>query len=109
VYRNARILDAISPYPKSAICIGCIGGAAYQTKEDVANDVWLSVAAGVDSVHIFRGESWMWREANETAGFNALRDLLVLCRAGGTTETEYDAKWDNDVFGSIIGDVFGDL
>jgi len=109
VYKYAHLLDAVSPYPKSAICIGCIGYPAYETKEDIANDVWLSVAAGVDSVRIFRVESWLNREANETAGFNAVRDMLELCRAGGTTVTEYRAAWDNAIFGSIIGDVFGDL
>ena len=109
IYSNGRVLDAVSPYQRSAICLGCIAYPAYETKEEVANDVWLSVAAGVDSVRLFRVESWLNREANETAGFAAVRDMLGLCRAGGTAVTEYDAKWDNDIFGAIIGDVFGDL
>lgn len=109
VYSNGRVLDAVSPYPRSAICLGCIAYPAYETKEEVANDVWLSVAAGVDSARLFRVESWLNREANETAGFAAVRDMLELCRAGGTAVTDYRAAWENGIFGAILADVLGDL
>ncbi|HME52337.1 MAG TPA: hypothetical protein VKM55_08980 [Candidatus Lokiarchaeia archaeon] len=109
VYQNARILHEISTYNKTAICIGCITYAAYRTAKDVANDVWLACANGVDSVRIFLGDSWVYSAVNESAGIQSLHSMLDLCRAGGTAITEYHAKWDNDLFITILGSVFGDL
>jgi ribulose 1,5-bisphosphate carboxylase large subunit-like protein len=44
-----------------------------------------------------------------SAGFNALRQMIELCRAGSVAVTEHRAAWDNQMLGSIIGNVFGDL
>ncbi|MHA1996838.1 MAG: hypothetical protein ACTSU9_01900 [Promethearchaeota archaeon] len=110
VYKNVRIMHAVSPYEKTAVCIGCIGYPSYVTAQDVANDVWLSIGAGADSVRLFLGDSWVYSfSPNETAGLQNLRTMLELCRAGGTGVTSYHPSWDLDIFKTVFADVFEDL
>ncbi|MHA1792237.1 MAG: hypothetical protein ACTSVI_06295 [Promethearchaeota archaeon] len=108
VYNGVKMLRAVSPYEKTAVCIGCIAYPAYKTSQDVANDVWLSVGAGADSVRIFLGDSWVYSAANESVGLNNLRTMLELCRGGGTGSAIRDPSIDASMFSSVFTDVFGD-
>lgn len=109
VYKNAKMLKAVSPYPRSAICIGCIGYPAYQTDQDVANDVWLASALGIDSVRLFLGDSWVYSAPTEAEGLNKLQSMLELCRSGGIAKTEYSAKNEVGIMGTVLDDVLSDL
>jgi hypothetical protein len=109
VYQNAKILKAISPYARSAICIGCIGYPAYQTAATVANDVWVSAGVGVDSMRLFLGDSWVYRADNESVGIQDLRSMLELCRKGGTGITNYDSERETHILGTVMNDVIEDF
>jgi hypothetical protein len=109
IYRSMKMLNAVSPYGKSAICLGCIGYPAYQTKEDIANDVWLSVGIGADSVRLFLGDSWVYRESTEAAGIESLREMLTLCRNGGTGTTTYTSSNELSILEIVINDIINEL
>ncbi len=109
VYQAVRIMDAVSPYEKTAVCIGCIAYPAYETDLSVANDVWVSVGAGADSVRLFLGDSWVYSAPTEAEGIDDLRSMLELCREGGIGITNYDSQWENGILGIIIDDIIADL
>ena len=109
VYQSTRIMDSTTPYEKTAVCIGCINYCAYETDAEVANDVWMSVGAGADSVRLFLGDSWVYSAPTEAEGLTNLRSMLELCRAGGTGYTEYSAQWESEIMNTILLDVLGDL
>jgi hypothetical protein len=109
IYKNAKMLKIVSPYPRSAICIGCIGYPAYKTDQDVANDVWLASKLGIDSVRLFLGDSWVYSAPTEADGLKNLQSMLELCRSGGIAKTEFSAKKEVEIMGIVIDDVLSDL
>lgn len=108
---------------KIAICLGCINYNPYPNITSVVNDVHLALSAGVNSIRLFQGASWVYGVSpdpiknvwgNIAHGLNStenegLLQLLKACRQPGQVTYYPSIDIDLIIFSNILIDILLDL